>query len=53
MKPSLTNVTAKRAGATVVVTVADAGPNIAQQDVVITVDDGNNKGRRTIKVSRP
>jgi len=53
MKPSLTNVTAKRAGATVVVTVADAGPNIAEQDVVITVDDGNNKGRRTIKVSRP
>jgi len=41
------------AGATAVVTVADEGPNIAEQDVVVTVDDGHNKGRRTIRVSRP
>jgi hypothetical protein len=53
MAPSLQKVEAKAVGATAVVTVADEGPNIAEQDVVVTVDDGHNKGRRTIRVSRP
>ena len=50
--PGLSNVTAKQVGATLVVTVADQGANLAEPDVVV-VDHGNNKGRRTIRVSRP